>query len=80
MNHKADNLKAIAAFNQSYLVLAQRMLEEDREEAKHALGLSDSMAERISSLSRAEIDILADSADGVICQFRDDVAPDAHDN
>ncbi|CAB3783873.1 flagellar transcriptional regulator FlhD [Paraburkholderia caffeinilytica] len=69
-----DSLQAIAAFNQSYLLLAQRMLGEDRGQAKRALGLTDSMATRISSLTAAEIEMLADSAD-VICQFRVDAAP-----
>ncbi|MFM0314263.1 flagellar transcriptional regulator FlhD [Paraburkholderia nemoris] len=74
LTKKSDSLQAIAAFNQSYLLLAQRMLGEDREQAKRALGLSDSMATRICSLTAAEIEILADSSD-VICQFRVDAAP-----
>ncbi|MFT4068075.1 flagellar transcriptional regulator FlhD [Paraburkholderia sp.] len=75
MDNNSDSLKAIAAFNQSYLLLAQRMLREDREEAKRALGLSDSLAERVSSLTEAEIKMLADDA-RLICRFRADVAPD----
>jgi flagellar transcriptional activator FlhD len=50
------------------------MLKEDRAQAKRALGLSDSMATRICSLTQAEIEILADSSD-LICQFRADAAP-----
>lgn len=68
------SLQAIAAFNQSYLLLAQRMLDDDAENAKLALGLSDSMAIRIRSLTPAEIEILADSGE-LICQFRADAAP-----
>ncbi|MFM0075253.1 flagellar transcriptional regulator FlhD [Paraburkholderia sediminicola] len=74
LTKKSDSLQAIAAFNQSYLLLAQRMLGEDREQAKRALGLSDSMATRICSLTAAEIETIADSSD-VICQFRFDAAP-----
>ncbi|TCK86880.1 flagellar transcriptional activator FlhD [Paraburkholderia sp. BL9I2N2] len=74
LTKKSDSLQAIAAFNQSYLLLAQRMLKEDRAQAKRALGLSDSMATRICSLTQAEIEILADSSD-LICQFRADAAP-----
>ncbi|MFM0736008.1 flagellar transcriptional regulator FlhD [Paraburkholderia xenovorans] len=74
LTKKSDSLQAIAAFNQSYLLLAQRMLREDREHAKRALGVSDSMATRICSLTLAEIELLADSSD-LVCQFRSDAAP-----
>ncbi|ASW01443.1 flagellar transcriptional regulator FlhD [Paraburkholderia aromaticivorans] len=74
MAKNSDSLQAIAAFNQSYLLLAQRMLKENREQAKRALGVSDSMATRISSLTPAEIEVLSDSSE-LICQFRFDAAP-----
>jgi flagellar transcriptional activator FlhD len=73
MLNDLESLRAIAAFNQSYLLLAQRMLGDDAEHAKSALGLSDSMATRIRSLTPAEIEILADSGE-LICQFRADAA------
>lgn len=69
-----ESIQAIAAFNRSYLLLAQRMLGEDPEQAKLALGLSDSMSARIRQLTPAEIEVLADSGD-LICQFRADAAP-----
>jgi flagellar transcriptional activator FlhD len=75
LDKNSDSLQAIAAFNQSFLLLAQRMLREDRTQAQHALGLSDSLAARIGSLTEAEIEIVADRAE-LICQFRADPAPD----
>ncbi|CAB3810330.1 flagellar transcriptional regulator FlhD [Paraburkholderia fynbosensis] len=57
LDKNSDSLQAIAAFNQSFLLLAQRMLREDRAQAQHALGLSDSLAERIGSSTEAEIEI-----------------------
>jgi flagellar transcriptional activator FlhD len=74
LDKKSDSLQAIAAFNQSYLLLAQRMLAENRERAKRAFGISDSMATRICSLTEAEIETLADSSE-LICQFRTEAAP-----
>lgn len=70
-----ENLQAIAAFNASYLRLAQRMLSENPEKAKLSLGVSDEMASRIRSLTPAEIEILSDSGE-LICQLRGDAAPD----
>lgn len=74
MSEKSDSQQAITAFNQSYLLFAQRMLGQDREQAKHVLGLSDSIATRISSLTPGEIETIANSPD-LICLFRFDVAP-----
>jgi len=74
MTEKKDSLQAIAEFNQSYLLFAQRMLAKDWEEAKRALGISDSMATRIWSLTPTEIEALADSSN-VICQFKSEAAP-----
>lgn len=71
---KTDILDSIAKFNQSYLRLAQLMLREDRENGKRMLGVSDSMANHICSLTPPEIEALADSAE-LICQFRESSAP-----
>ncbi|MDE1180433.1 flagellar transcriptional regulator FlhD [Paraburkholderia sp.] len=74
MAEKKDILDAIFEFNKSYLLLAQRMLKNDREQGKRMLGVSDSMANRIMSLTVAEIEALSDSSD-LVCQLRAENAP-----
>ncbi|MFM0281994.1 flagellar transcriptional regulator FlhD [Paraburkholderia sediminicola] len=74
MKEKSDILDAIAEFNLSYLLLAQRMLLDDRERGKSMLGVSDAMASRICSLTPAEIEVLADSSE-LVCQLRADATP-----
>jgi flagellar transcriptional activator FlhD len=74
MEEESDISEAVAKFNLSYLQLAQRMLREDRESGKRMLGVSDVMASRISSLTLAEMEVLAESAE-LVCQLRAHVAP-----
>lgn len=74
MEEESDISDAIAKFNLSYLLLAQRMLREDRESGKRMLGVSDVLAGRICSLSPAEMEVLAQSEE-LVCQLRVHVAP-----
>jgi len=74
MEDKADILDAVAKFNLSYLLLAQRMLLEDWENGKRMLGVSDAIASRICSLTLAEMEAMAESSE-LVCQLRVDATP-----
>jgi flagellar transcriptional activator FlhD len=74
MEEESNILDAIAKFNLSYLLLAQRMLLDDRESGKSMLGVSDAVASHLCSLTLAEIQSLAQSPE-LVCQFRGDVQP-----
>ncbi|HYS66137.1 MAG TPA: flagellar transcriptional regulator FlhD [Paraburkholderia sp.] len=74
MEDKADILDAVAKFNLSYLLLAQRMLLEDWENGKRMLGVSDAIASRICSLTLAEMEVMAESSE-LVCQLRVDATP-----
>jgi len=69
-----DIRDAIVEFNMSYLLFAHRMLKQNREDGKRMLGVSDSMATRILSLTMNEVATLSDSSD-VVCQLRLDQTP-----
>jgi flagellar transcriptional activator FlhD len=59
----------IRELNLSYLLLAQRMLWEDREAGMYRLGFSAELADVIANLTMAQIVRLSASAT-VLCRFR----------
>ncbi|RQS05930.1 flagellar transcriptional regulator FlhD [Burkholderia sp. Bp8998] len=69
-----DIFDAIAEFNRSYLTLAQRLLQADREAAKKQLGMSDETASIVAALTPAQIDVLAARRE-LFCEFRAEYAP-----
>jgi flagellar transcriptional activator FlhD len=64
-----DIQESIREVNLSYLVLAQRMLREDRAIAMFRLGLSAEVADILVGLSLAQVVKLA-SSDHLLCAFR----------
>jgi flagellar transcriptional activator FlhD len=69
MMRDSQTLDSIRELNLSYLLLAQRLLTEDREGAQASLGLSAEMAQTLSQLSPAQATKLASSSQ-VLCFFR----------
>lgn len=65
----AQLLEEIRETNLSYLMLAQRLLREDREQAMFRLGLSAEVADIIAGLSPAQILKIA-ASNFVMCRFR----------
>lgn len=74
MAEQLDISDAIAEFNRSYLMLAKWLLLVNRDEATRQLGISDTTASRIASLTLAQIDHLA-SRGKLFREFRDEFAP-----
>ncbi|RQZ68241.1 flagellar transcriptional regulator FlhD [Burkholderia sp. Bp9004] len=74
MTGQGDIFDAIAEFNRTYLVLAQRMLRIDYEQAKRQLGISDEIAASIDALTLDQIDELAVRGE-LVCEFRAENAP-----
>ncbi|MBJ7263291.1 MAG: flagellar transcriptional regulator FlhD [Burkholderiaceae bacterium] len=67
-------LADIREVNMSYLLLAQRMLRDDRGSAMFRLGFSEEVAEVIARLSPSQLVRLAASS-SLLCRFRfDDVS------
>ncbi|QSN61444.1 flagellar transcriptional regulator FlhD [Caballeronia sp. M1242] len=66
-----STLAEIREVNLSYVLLAQRLLREDRVLAMHRLGLSEEVAEIVSSLTPAQAVKIAASSH-VLCRFRFD--------
>ncbi|WP_118183923.1 flagellar transcriptional regulator FlhD [Paraburkholderia phosphatilytica] len=64
-----DVQDSIHEINLSYLMLAQRMLREDRPVGMFRLGLSHELADLLSSLSLAQISRIA-ATDQLLCAFR----------
>ncbi|PMS38538.1 flagellar transcriptional activator FlhD [Trinickia symbiotica] len=64
-----ETLDSIREINVSYLILAQRMLREDRAEGMFRLGLSAELADVLSGLSLAQTLKLA-AGDHLLCRFR----------
>ena len=64
-------LMEIRETNLSYLMLAQSLIRADREQALFRLGLSEDAAERIASLSPAQVMKIA-SSNTLICRMRID--------
>ena len=64
-------LMEIRETNLSYLMLAQSLIRADRDQALFRLGLSEDAADRISSLSPAQVLKIA-SSNTLICRMRVD--------
>ncbi|KVD16538.1 hypothetical protein WI80_05755 [Burkholderia ubonensis] len=61
MNHNNETPDSIQDINLSYLMLAQRLLHDDREAGMFRLGLSAPLAELLSTLTLAQTTRLATS-------------------
>ena len=70
----ADATKEIADLNLTYLLLAQKLLREDRAGAMLRLGISAEMADLLGSMTLAEVVKLA-ASNFVLCAFRLDELP-----
>ncbi|RYF19132.1 MAG: flagellar transcriptional regulator FlhD [Comamonadaceae bacterium] len=66
--------KEIADLNLTYMLLAQKLLRQDRAAAMLRLGISGEMAEMLTGMSLAELVKLATS-NFVLCAFRLDELP-----
>ncbi|SAL58017.1 flagellar transcriptional regulator FlhD [Caballeronia humi] len=68
MNH-LDTLESIREVNLSYIMLAQRLLREDKAIGMFRLGLSSELAGLLAGLTLPQIVKLA-SSDQLLCFFR----------
>lgn len=64
-----DTLESIREVNLSYIMLAQRLLREDRPAGMFRLGLAPELADILSSLSPSQTVRLA-ASDHLLCVFR----------
>ena len=64
-------LNEIREANLSYLLLAQNMISNDREQALYRLGLSEEIADMVAGLTTAQILKIA-SSNLLMCRFRFD--------
>lgn len=62
-------LEEIQSLNLGYLLLAQRLLREDRPNGIFRLGVSQQIAEVLERLTLAQMTVLASSTQ-VLCRFR----------
>jgi flagellar transcriptional activator FlhD len=69
-----DMTKEIADLNLTYMLLAQKLLREDRAAAMLRLGISGEMADVLAAMSLAETIRLA-ASNFVLCAFRLDELP-----
>jgi len=69
-----DMTKEIADLNLTYMLLAQKLLREDRAAAMLRLGISAGMADVLAGMSLAETIRLA-ASNFVLCAFRLDELP-----
>ncbi|HVW50056.1 MULTISPECIES: flagellar transcriptional regulator FlhD [unclassified Trinickia] len=69
MDLNSDTLESIREINLSYVMLAQRMLREDKAIGMFRLGLSSELADLLGGLSLAQCVKLA-SSDQLLCFFR----------
>ena len=74
MTATADASKEIADLNLTYMLLAQKMLREDKPTALLRLGISPAVAELLATMPLAEVIKLAASS-FVLCAFRLDDLP-----
>lgn len=70
MRH-GETLSEIRELNLSYLVLAQRLIREDRAAAMFRLGVSNELADVLEHLSLAQLVKLA-ASNLLLCRFRFD--------
>ncbi|NBD21745.1 flagellar transcriptional regulator FlhD [Aquabacterium fontiphilum] len=64
-------LQEIREVNLSYLMLAQSLIRSDREQALFRLGISEQAADRLASLSPAQVVKVA-SSNTLLCRMRMD--------
>ncbi len=69
--HTSELLKHIYDINLSYLLLAQRLIVQDKASAMFRLGISEEMADTLATLTLPQMVKLAET-NQVICQFRFD--------
>ena len=67
----SDLLKHIYDINLSYLLLSQRLINEDKPSAMFRLGISEEMSSVLAALTLPEMVKLAET-NQLICQFRFD--------
>lgn len=67
----SDMLSEINEVNLSYLLLAQRLLREDRSAGMFRMGISEQLADVLTRLSAAQAARLAASSQ-LLCRFRFD--------
>ena len=70
----AEATKEIADLNLTYMLLAQKLLRQDRATAMLRLGISAEMADLLAAMSLGEVVKLATS-NFVLCAFRLDELP-----
>ena len=70
----AERSKEIADLNLTYMLLAQKLLREDRAAAMLRLGIGAEMADLLAGMSMGEVVKLATS-NFVLCAFRLDELP-----
>ncbi|SDV46651.1 flagellar transcriptional regulator FlhD [Chitinasiproducens palmae] len=71
MNISQSTLDEVRELNLSYLLLAQRLLREDKASAMFRLGLASEVADVLTALSLAQTVRLASSSQ-LLCRFRFD--------
>jgi len=69
--HTSEMLKHVYDINLSYLLLAQRLISQDKPSAMFRLGISEEMATTLGGLTLPQMVKLADS-NQLVCQFRFD--------
>lgn len=72
-----ERLQSIFVLNLSYLLLAQRLIKQDRYAASFMLGMSNDVIDMIEDLPLSQLIRLA-STDRLICQLRIDDAAILH--
>ncbi|MEX3022562.1 flagellar transcriptional regulator FlhD [Kluyvera sp. STS39-E] len=71
--HTSELLKHIYDINLSYLLLAQRLIGQDKASAMFRLGLNEDMAKVLGELTLPQMVKLAET-NQLVCQFRFDNA------
>ncbi len=71
MGATSETLSEIKEVNLSYLLLAQRLLREDRAMGMFRMGISDELADVLANLTLAQTVKLAASSQ-LLCRFRFD--------
>ena len=66
----SELLKHIYDINLSYLLLAQRLINQEKASAMFRLGIDESMADALSQLTLPEMVKLAEQTNQLVCQFR----------
>ncbi|HDN2512960.1 flagellar transcriptional regulator FlhD [Providencia vermicola] len=69
MSSTTDFLKHIYDINLSYLLLAQKLISQEKASAMFRLGISDAMATTLADLTLPQLVKLAET-NQLICQFR----------